>query len=163
MAELKRENTENEHVIITKVTIDPANKDQIVMSGKNHARIWRNQGGILKPLPKIPGLEQTNFYTDHAWVENAWTIFGTDTGELYFILEGRQCIIKSNAFGPITESVSCIYPYYRGLIIGGDSGQVSLWEKKESAEDATKKDFVGDRETQLKLAFKFERNLSNFL
>lgn len=160
--EIKREDKESDNVEITKITMDPSNKDQVVMSGKNHARVWRNQGGVLKPLPKIPGLEQSSFYTDHAWIENTWTIFGTDAGELFFVLEGRQCIIKSNAFGSITESISCIYPYFRGLIIGGESGQVSLWEKKDNAEEAIKKEFVGDRDTHLKLAFKFERNLSTF-
>ena len=160
VAELKRENKENDNMEITKVTIDPANKDQVVMSGRYHARVWRNQGGILKPLPIIPGLEQTNVYTDHAWVENTWTIFGTDAGELYFILEGRQCVIRANAFESIMEPVSCIFPYYRGLVIGGGNGQISLWEKMENAEDATKRDFVGDREAQLKQAFKFEQNLS---
>jgi len=163
VTEIKRENKEYSNVELTKITIDPANKDQVVMSGRNHARVWRSQGGVLRPLPKIPGLEQTNNYTDHAWIENTWTIFGTDTGELFFILESKQCVIKSNAFGAITESVSCIYPYYRGLVIGGNNGQISLWKKKDNAEEVAKKEFVGDRDVHLKLAFRFERNLSKFL
>jgi len=161
VTELKKEGKENENAEITKVTIDPVNKDQIMMSGKLHARMWRNQGGLLKPMPRISGLDQNKIFTDHVWVENNWIVLGTDKGELCFVYDGKQCIMKANAFGSVNEPVSCIYTYFRGLIIGGDNGQLSLWEKKDTLEN-TKKDLSADKDAILKSAFRYERNISIF-
>ncbi len=157
LTELKKEGKEKdkegndvENVEINKVSLDPSNKDQVWMSGKFHARMWRNQGGVLKPSPKIPGLEQDKCYTDHAWAENNSIVFGTDKGELFFVHDGRQCFSKASAFNTVVESISCIYPYYRGLIIGGENGQLALWEKKEQT----------DKDEKTKVDFKFERPIS---
>ena len=155
--ELKKEGKDSDNVEITKVTFDPVNKDQLMMTGRNHGRLWRNQSGAIKPLPKIINLDQSQNYVDNIWTQDGWLILGSSKGKLYFVIEGRQCVAKTSAFGPSTESVSCLYYYHNGFIVGGNNGQISLWEKRDALDEFAKNDLDDSTIQQL---FKFDRNLS---
>jgi len=155
LSELTKEAKTAVNAEITKISIDPNNKDQICLSGKFHLRMWRNQGNILKPLPPIIGLDSSKIYTDHAWVEGNWLVAGTDKGELCFIYDGKQCIMEMPAFGTIMDAISCIYCFPKGFFVGGQGGQLSFWETKEtSAKD------INDE--KLKEAVRFDKNIRIF-
>ena len=151
--ELKKASKTDDFAIIRKITMDPNDKDQVCMTGKNHVRIWRNTNGILKPLPPISKLDTKRDFTDHVWLDNVWLVCGTDKGDVYFIYESKQCVIQANAFGTVIESVSCLFNYGKGLIIGGENGLISLWERK---------DLVKPGPSDPKDAIVFGKNLSKF-
>jgi WD40 repeat protein len=153
LSELNKEARGTVNAEISKITIDPNNKDQVCMSGKGHLRIWRNQGNILKPLPPILSLDQTKWYTDHAWLEGGWLVGGTDKGELCFVYENRQCVMEAAGFGGVVDAVSCLYPFGKGLLVGGSVGQLSVWEKKDTGNKELD-------EAQLKEVMQFQKNLS---
>jgi len=121
---------------ISKISLDPNDKDQICLSGENHLRIWRSSGGILKPvIPAILNLDTQKNFTDHTWLDSIWLVAATDQGEIFFIYEGKECLIQAKAFGTTIEPISCLVQYYGGLIVAGESGTIGLWEKKESREN----------------------------
>eukprot|EP01022_Parablepharisma_sp_SALTPOND_P016958 TRINITY_DN2606_c0_g1_i1.p1 TRINITY_DN2606_c0_g1~~TRINITY_DN2606_c0_g1_i1.p1 ORF type:complete len:1351 (+),score=211.78 TRINITY_DN2606_c0_g1_i1:263-4315(+) len=122
---------------IKKITVDPNDKDQVCMSGRNHLRIWRSSGGTLKPNPAITKLDTHKNFTDHAWIDCTWLVAVTDKGEIYFIYEAKECVIYTNAFGTITEPAISLLPYYRGLIVAGENGVLGMWEKKDPGGDLT--------------------------
>ena len=155
LSELNKESKTSIIVEINKVSIDPSNKDQLCLSGKYHFRIWRNQANILKPLPPIPGLDQTKVYTDHMWLDGNWLVGGTEKGELCFVYDSKQCVMEMPAFGSITQSVSCIYSLPKGFFVGGSGGQLSFWEVRET-------DTKDVNDEGLKLAIKFDRNIRIF-
>lgn len=147
-AEIKKESKENEYAEVSKVSLDPNNKDQACFSGRNHARVWRNQVGILKLAPAISKLEQKKNYTEHAWLENNWLVFGTEQGELSFVYDCKECLKQANAFGEISEPISCLYLCFAGLFIGGETGQIAIWgiDKRGIKEEQT---------------YQFDRSMSN--
>jgi WD40 repeat protein len=139
MEELKKLRKEEEPATIKKITVDPNDKDQVCMSGKNHLRMWRSNGGVLKPNPPIIKLDQHNNFIDHAWIDNTWIATITDKCEIFFVYEGKECFIQAHAFGNLRELATCVLPYQKGLIVASKSGMLSFWEKRET--QSSKKDF----------------------
>lgn len=150
LSEIKKESKEFEGVDINKVTLDPNNKDQMCFSGINHARIWRVQGAALKLAPAILKLDQKRNYTEHAWLENNWLVFGDSQGELSFAYDNKECVKIIKAFGDIPDSISCIMSYRSGFLVGGDQGQVSNWEFDKKSE----------KEGNVLAEYQFNRSLS---
>lgn len=137
--ELKKISKGDKLAEISKITIDPNDKEQVCMSGKNHLRMWRNIGGILKPNPTLTGIDTDNNFVDHAWVENNLIAAITDEGKIFFITEGKSCILQANAFGSVDDIANCLLTYPKGVIVAGESGLLSFWEKanKDAAERVT--------------------------
>jgi len=137
--ELKKISKGDKLAEITKITIDPNDKEQVCMSGKNHLRMWRNIGGILKPNPPLAGINMDNNFIDHVWVENNFVASITEEGKIFFISEGNTCILEANAFGTVIDKANCLLTHAKGLIVAGESGLLSFWNKtnKESTERAT--------------------------
>ncbi len=129
--ELKKSSKPDEFAEVKKVSVDPNDKDQICMTGKNHVRIWRNNSGILKPMQPIIKLDTHRTFTDHIWLDNSWLVCGTDKGELCFIHEAKQCMFEASAFGVSVEPVSCLISYPKGVIVAGETGLLALWAKTE--------------------------------
>jgi len=133
MEELKKLRKEEEELVeINKITVDPNDKDQVCMSGKNHLRMWRSNGGVLKPNPPIINLDQSYNFIDHAWIDNTWIAAITDKCEIFFVYEGKECFIRGCAFGNSREPATCVLPYQKGLIVASETGMLSFWEKRET-------------------------------
>lgn len=132
MSELNKEGKINSNVEITKVSIDPINKGQICLSGKGHFRLWRTQGDIFKPLPIISGVDQNKAYTDHAWIEGNYLVGSTEQGDLCFIYDCKQFVFEVKAFSGSVEPITCLYPFFKGILVGNNIGQLGIWERKES-------------------------------
>ena len=130
--ELKKESKSDELAEIRKITIDPNNKEQVLMTGRLHLRFWKNQGGLLKPLPPIAQLDMQNVFTDHVWLDNNWVACGTEKGDIYFIYDSKQCVLQASAFGKIRSPVTCLVAYLQGLIVGSDNGLLAVWNKKDT-------------------------------
>lgn len=139
MDELKKLRKEEENPEINKITVDPNDKDQVCMSGKKHLRMWRSNGGVLKPNPPIIKLDQGHNFLDHVWIDNTWIASITDKCEIFFVYEGKECFIQAYAFGNVKELGTCLLPYQKGLIVASENGTLSFWEKRES--QGSKKDF----------------------
>ncbi|MDR3546694.1 MAG: WD40 repeat domain-containing protein [Candidatus Pacebacteria bacterium] len=152
LSELNKEAKVPVNAEITRISIDPNNKDQVCLSGKGHFRVWRNQSNILKPLPPIAGLDQAKGYTEHVWLEGNWLVGGTDHGELCVVYDGKQCVLVTPAFGGAPDAVSCIHPFSQGIFVGSSAGHITVWERH----DVASKDLS---EETLKGAIKFDRSI----
>lgn len=152
-SELYKEKKGHSNADITKITMDPNNNEQICMSGKYHFRLWRNQGNILRPMPQFAGVDQAKVYTDHCWMDGGWLVAGTDKGELYFVYDSKQFAFLISAFGSTIDEVSCLCPYNNVLLVGGCTGVLSVWDRK----DALGTDFDVEK---LKDEIKYRKNVS---
>eukprot|EP00826_Nyctotherus_ovalis_P059849 TRINITY_DN8360_c0_g1_i2.p1 TRINITY_DN8360_c0_g1~~TRINITY_DN8360_c0_g1_i2.p1 ORF type:complete len:577 (-),score=159.04 TRINITY_DN8360_c0_g1_i2:49-1779(-) len=134
--ELKKISRGDRLAEIAKITIDPNDKEQVCMSGKNHLRLWRNIGGILKPNPPLIGIDTDDNFVDHVWAENNLIAAITEEGKIVLVAEGKDCILQTSAFGSVSDKANCLLSYPKGLIVAGESGLLSFWEKtnKEAKE-----------------------------
>ena len=99
--ELKKISKNDELAEIDKITVDPNDSDQVCMSGKNHLRLWRNNGGILKPNPPIINIDTKVNFVDHVWIDSTCIVTVTDKADIYLIGDGKECLLKSSAFGEL--------------------------------------------------------------
>eukprot|EP01022_Parablepharisma_sp_SALTPOND_P030989 TRINITY_DN77_c3_g1_i1.p1 TRINITY_DN77_c3_g1~~TRINITY_DN77_c3_g1_i1.p1 ORF type:complete len:1349 (-),score=219.94 TRINITY_DN77_c3_g1_i1:2371-6417(-) len=152
LSELNKEAKTSVNAEITKISIDPNNKDQVCLTGKYHMRIWRNQSNILKPLPPIIGLDYSKVFVDHTWIEGNWLVAGTDKGELCFIYDTKQCVMEMPAFDNKIDCISCLYSIPKGFFVGGSSGQLSFWEVRETSAKSAE-------DESLKESIRFDRNI----
>lgn len=107
----------------------------VVVTGDNTYKFFRVQennslkqthGQIAKKESHISGT-----YTCHTWMPDGRLIICTDQGEI-MLLEGtgdyKMLLSESPGDGFFIE---CIITYSKGFIIGGDNGQIMIYEKSE--------------------------------
>ena len=133
--ELKKIDRAERFTEINKITMDPNDKDQVCMSGKNHLRLWRNFAGILRPNPPLLNIDTHDNFVDHLWVNNSLVAAITDSGNIFFILNNKQCILQAKAFDTAIDSPNCLALYPQGIMVGGDTGLLSLWNKTDNSDE----------------------------
>ena len=122
---------------VTNLTISPEDAYCLCSSGQNHWRIWKVEEKAFKGQNPFSGIDRTQNYLDHDWINQNTIIAISDGGETYVVRHFEVIQIIGNAFGRgVDASLTVVKCTSKGFFVGSSSGVVAYWAKRSVHESA---------------------------
>lgn len=122
---------------VTRISINPKDHNLLCTTGPSHWRSWRIDEKTFKSQPSFSGMDRSQTYTDHAWMNEEVVIAASENGEVFVVRNGEVVQVIEFPFGKTLEAVqrlghsevTTLICGSKGFFVGSSEGIVAYWEK----------------------------------
>jgi len=130
MASIKVSNPQN--ALIRECSFNPTDSSIVCVIGDGILKFMQLKDGF-KTLPVAPAKLQS--FMCHTWLHDDKMLVGADNGDLLlFDNAGEfQTVLPTSPGEP--RAATCMIPFSKGFIIGGDDGRIRIYEKSDEPKE----------------------------
>eukprot|EP00435_Cladocopium_sp_Y103_P054490 s1205_g17.t1 len=130
MASIKVSNPQNS--LIRECSFNPTDSSIVCVIGDGILKFMQLKDGF-KTLPVAPAKLQS--FMCHTWLHDDKMLVGADNGDLLlFDNAGEfQTVLPTSPGEP--RAATCVIPFSKGFIIGGDDGRIRIYEKSDEPKE----------------------------